>query len=48
MSQPLFSPIGQQSADQLPGVHIVTLITKLADPVLRDGYSSDLDQEAAS
>lgn len=48
MSQPLFCPIGQQSADQLPWFHIVTLITKLADPVLRDGYARDLDQEAAS
>jgi predicted nuclease of restriction endonuclease-like (RecB) superfamily len=31
--------IGQQSADQLPWFHIVTLITKLADPVLRDWYA---------
>ena len=27
--------IGQQSADQLPWFHIVTLITKLRDPMLR-------------
>lgn len=31
--------IGQQSADQLPWFHIVTLITKLADPTLRDWYA---------
>lgn len=31
--------IGQQSAAQLPWFHIVTLITKLADPVLRDWYA---------
>lgn len=30
--------IGQQSADQLPWFHIVPLITKLTDPVLRDWY----------
>ena len=30
---------GQQSAAQLPWFHIVTLITKLADPVLRDWYA---------
>lgn len=48
MSKPLFFLIGQQSADQLPWFHIVTFITKLADPVLRNGYARDLDQEAAS
>ena len=31
--------IGQQSAAQLPWFHIVTLITKLADPALRDWYA---------
>ena len=31
--------IGQQSAAQLPWFHIVTLITKLSDPVLRDWYA---------
>jgi predicted nuclease of restriction endonuclease-like (RecB) superfamily len=33
--------IGQQSADQLPWFHIVTLITKLADPVLRGQILKD-------
>lgn len=33
--------IGQQSADQLPWFHIVTLITKLSDPVLRDWYARE-------
>jgi predicted nuclease of restriction endonuclease-like (RecB) superfamily len=32
--------IGQQSADQLPWFHIVTLITKLQDPALRSRTSS--------
>ena len=31
--------IGQQSAAQLPWFHIVTLVTKLADPALRDWYA---------
>ena len=31
--------IGQQTAAQLPWFHIVSLITKLADPVLRDWYA---------
>lgn len=31
--------IGQQPADQLPWFHIVTLITKLTDPALRDWYA---------
>jgi predicted nuclease of restriction endonuclease-like (RecB) superfamily len=30
---------GQQSADQLPWFHVVTLITKLADPALRAWYA---------
>jgi predicted nuclease of restriction endonuclease-like (RecB) superfamily len=37
--------IGQQSADQLPWFHIVTLITKISDPSLRDWYArSALEQ----
>jgi predicted nuclease of restriction endonuclease-like (RecB) superfamily len=32
---------GQQSADQLPWFHIVTLITKLSDPALRDWYARE-------
>jgi predicted nuclease of restriction endonuclease-like (RecB) superfamily len=31
--------IGQQSADQLPWFHIVTLLTKLSDPVERAWYA---------
>ena len=31
--------IGQLSADQLPWFHIVTLITKLSDPTIRDWYA---------
>jgi predicted nuclease of restriction endonuclease-like (RecB) superfamily len=33
--------IGQQSADQLPWFHIVTLITKLRDPALRELYARE-------
>jgi len=33
--------IGQQSADQLPWFHIVTLITKLPDANLRDWYARE-------
>ena len=33
--------IGQQSADQLPRFHIVTLITKLHDPALREWYARE-------
>ncbi len=33
--------IGQQSADQLPWFHIVTLITKLSDPFLREWYARE-------
>ena len=33
--------IGQQSADQLPWFHIVTLITKLSDDALRDWYARE-------
>jgi predicted nuclease of restriction endonuclease-like (RecB) superfamily len=32
---------GQQSADQLPWFHIVTLVTKLSDPALRDWYARE-------
>src|SRR3990170_7668544 len=31
--------IGQQSADQLPWFHIVTLLTKITDPALREWYA---------
>jgi predicted nuclease of restriction endonuclease-like (RecB) superfamily len=34
--------IGQQSADQLPWFHIVTLITKLEDSALREWYARRL------
>ncbi len=33
--------IGQQAADQLPWFHIVTLITKLSEPTLRDWYARE-------
>ena len=33
--------IGQQSAAQLPWFHIVTIITKLSDPGLRDWYAHE-------
>ena len=33
--------IGQQSADQLPWFHIVSIITKLSDPLLRDWYARE-------
>jgi predicted nuclease of restriction endonuclease-like (RecB) superfamily len=33
--------IGQQSADQLPWFHIITLITKLRDPTLREWYARE-------
>jgi predicted nuclease of restriction endonuclease-like (RecB) superfamily len=33
--------IGQQSADQLPWFHVVTLITKLRDPALREWYARE-------
>jgi predicted nuclease of restriction endonuclease-like (RecB) superfamily len=33
--------IGQQSADQLPWFHIVTLSTKLRDPALREWYARE-------
>jgi predicted nuclease of restriction endonuclease-like (RecB) superfamily len=33
--------IGQQCADQLPWFHVVSLITKLSDPGLRDWYARE-------
>jgi len=33
--------IGQQPADQLPWFHVVTLITKLRDPALREWYARE-------
>jgi predicted nuclease of restriction endonuclease-like (RecB) superfamily len=33
--------IGQQSAAQLPWFHIITLVTKLPDPALRDWYARE-------
>ena len=38
--------IGQQSADQLPWFHIVTLVTKLADDALRDWYAREALQQS--
>ena len=38
--------IGQQTADQLPWFHIVTLITKLQDPTLREWYAREAIQHA--
>jgi predicted nuclease of restriction endonuclease-like (RecB) superfamily len=38
--------IGQQSAAQLPWFHIVTLLTKLSDPALRDWYAREALQQA--
>ena len=38
--------IGQQSADQLPWFHIVTLITSLSDPALRDWYAREALQQS--
>jgi hypothetical protein len=38
--------IGQQSADQLPWFHIVTLITKVRDPALREWYSRAMQTSA--
>jgi predicted nuclease of restriction endonuclease-like (RecB) superfamily len=34
-------PIRQQFADQLPWFHIVTLLTKLSDPALREWYARE-------
>jgi len=38
--------IGQQSAAQLPWFHIVTLVTKLSDPALRDWYAREALQQS--
>jgi len=38
--------IGQQSADQLPWFHIVTLLTKVADPAEREWYAFQAVQHA--
>jgi predicted nuclease of restriction endonuclease-like (RecB) superfamily len=35
------SQISQQTADQLPWFHIVTLLTKLSDPALREWYARE-------
>lgn len=39
-------PNGQQSADQLPWFHIVTLLTKLSDPALREWYAQQAIQHS--
>lgn len=38
--------IGQQSADQLPWFHIVTILTKLSDPILRGWYAREALQQS--
>jgi len=40
--------IGQQSAAQLPWFHIVTLLTKVSDPVVREWYAREAVQQAWS
>ncbi len=40
------APNGRQSADQLPWFHIVTLLTKLADPAHREWYARQAIQHA--
>lgn len=40
--------IGQQSADQLPWFHIVTLLTKVAEPAAREWYAGQAIQNAWS
>ena len=40
--------IGQQPADQLPWFHIVTLLTKLTDPIEREWYASQTVQHGWS
>ncbi|MBU0699876.1 DUF1016 family protein [bacterium] len=40
--------IGQQSADQLPWFHIVTLITKITDSTLREWYARETINQAWS
>ena len=39
---------GQQSADQLPWFHIVTLITKITEPELRDWYAREALEQSWS
>ena len=41
-------PFGQQSADQLPWFHIVTLLTKVSDPAARQWYAREIIQQAWS
>jgi predicted nuclease of restriction endonuclease-like (RecB) superfamily len=38
--------IGQQSADQLPWFHIVTLLTKVSDPAEREWYAGETIRQA--
>jgi hypothetical protein len=40
--------IGQQSAAQLPWFHIVTLLTKISDPAVREWYAREAFQQAWS
>ncbi|MFO0591553.1 MAG: PDDEXK nuclease domain-containing protein [Polyangiaceae bacterium] len=40
--------IGQQLADQLPWFHVVTLLTKVADPTEREWYATQAAQNAWS
>ncbi len=40
--------IGQQTADQLPWFHIVTILTKLSEPVLREWYAAETVSNAWS
>lgn len=40
--------IGQQSAAQLPWFHIVTLITKLSDPAVREWYAGEAIRQSWS
>ena len=40
--------IGQQSADQLPWFHIVTLITKITDSGIREWYARETVKQAWS
>ncbi len=39
-------PIGQHTADQLPWFHIVILLTKLSEPVLREWYARQAIQHS--
>ncbi len=40
--------IGQQSADQLPWFHIITVLTRLSDPILREWYAREAVQQSWS